>query len=577
MRCAYQRAVSGCTCAIESSHCPNCEKRFNKFYLGSENISLTGDVTGDGKAIYRVNSDVDLIYYPYPTAPFYQQVIPNDPTTPAEPLTHFVIADRDKNNHVVYRYLRTDGLITNPRDVPTAGTSLFKLGKSDIRSLSELDKLLTQIESDKNLMQSVRFRIGKKEYAAKDVRPLFEYDGNELLCPDEKASLKTMLESSNDDSDATSSKAEQNTSDNQGDAPSPLSGKMIMQYGSNLYLLDKMEKDEAILFLRSKSEQNKESLRVAVRLPQSLSASSDLKRLYVDNTTAEQARRSGRVNIACIDEHCWFKVGKYCDVPHGTPPAYVGHYGRTYVWVPACGRDQLTKLTLTILDIAANDAPSSPTSEVYAFIDKDGKTATTYDKAAYLAKATIQRGGSVAGMLPTSPTNAKPPTDGELKAHQNVRNEQRLRFKRAMVEAGLTIFDEVKKVGESVPTSVDYVSQNYISRTVEVLNGDLLVPLAAKILSSDGEKILNKVGDKHCNEQEVAAADLRANIVEAARDFLNAEALLQDLGGTPVAPEGPGIITPTASRDASEVGAAVLRSELDLRVLGGSQMLGAPR
>ena len=41
MRCAYQRAVTSCCMLGEAAGCPSCEKRFNRFYLGSPNPAET--------------------------------------------------------------------------------------------------------------------------------------------------------------------------------------------------------------------------------------------------------------------------------------------------------------------------------------------------------------------------------------------------------------------------------------------------------------------------------------------------------------------------------------------------------
>jgi hypothetical protein len=57
---------------------------------------------------------------------------------------------------------------------------------------------------------------------------------------------------------------------------------------------------------------------------------------------------------------CWFGWGPKESVPEGFNCSFVGHHGQMYVWVPACGRNELTKLTLLICDIAYYDPPSPP-------------------------------------------------------------------------------------------------------------------------------------------------------------------------------------------------------------------------
>lgn len=75
---------------------------------------------------------------------------------------------------------------------------------------------------------------------------------------------------------------------------------------------------------------------------------------------------------ACIDDCTpspgWFCVGCKKDVPKNT--CYVGHYGKTYIWVPPGGSDKLALLTLTILDYATA-VPGQPKT-------KTVKTTTKY-------------------------------------------------------------------------------------------------------------------------------------------------------------------------------------------------------
>ena len=69
-------------------------------------------------------------------------------------------------------------------------------------------------------------------------------------------------------------------------------------------------------------------------------------------------------------EVCWFHTGckkcvpKHCDC--------VGRRGDVYIWVLPEGRDQLTKLTLAILDYALNSAPVGLTKQVVYYIDEYG-------------------------------------------------------------------------------------------------------------------------------------------------------------------------------------------------------------
>jgi hypothetical protein len=70
----------------------------------------------------------------------------------------------------------------------------------------------------------------------------------------------------------------------------------------------------------------------------------------------------------------WFAIGKRCDVPKHA--CRVAHCGSTYVWVMPGGSEELTRFTLTIMDIATVDksglGPKTQTVERYEYLP-DGK------------------------------------------------------------------------------------------------------------------------------------------------------------------------------------------------------------
>lgn len=70
----------------------------------------------------------------------------------------------------------------------------------------------------------------------------------------------------------------------------------------------------------------------------------------------------GIITPYCLSpDNCWFCCGCKKDVPKHCDPLFVGHYGDTYVWVPPSGRNELSKLTLLIQDIAFYQPPTPPT------------------------------------------------------------------------------------------------------------------------------------------------------------------------------------------------------------------------
>ena len=58
MRCAYQRTLANCgVCGCECTGCPDCRKRFNKFYTGQEFGSKLECKDGEMKLCYKCDED----------------------------------------------------------------------------------------------------------------------------------------------------------------------------------------------------------------------------------------------------------------------------------------------------------------------------------------------------------------------------------------------------------------------------------------------------------------------------------------------------------------------------------------
>lgn len=112
---------------------------------------------------------------------------------------------------------------------------------------------------------------------------------------------------------------------------------------------------------------------------------------------------SEEANVGSVDEDClgscWFQIGCKKCVPKDCD--YVGRYRDVYLWVlPGFSRDQLTKLTLAILDYAVYDAPEPATMEItlYRKIDEEGKEVpTTSGDAQKVIRAIVPLDVSEAG------------------------------------------------------------------------------------------------------------------------------------------------------------------------------------
>jgi hypothetical protein len=82
---------------------------------------------------------------------------------------------------------------------------------------------------------------------------------------------------------------------------------------------------------------------------------------------------AGTITSECLKSNfCWFCSGCEKQVPKHCPCQMVGHYCGVYVWVPPEGRDELTRLTLAILDYALHEPPVRLTKEIIYYVDDLG-------------------------------------------------------------------------------------------------------------------------------------------------------------------------------------------------------------
>jgi len=109
----------------------------------------------------------------------------------------------------------------------------------------------------------------------------------------------------------------------------------------------------------------------------------------------------GTITSECLKGPCWFHVGCEKEVPD-CPCILVGHYCGVYVWVLADGQDELTKLTLAILDYATHDSPQRLTKDVTYYVDAMGLPTDQKDGVGVI-KATMainEQNGSLLSLPP---------------------------------------------------------------------------------------------------------------------------------------------------------------------------------
>ena len=108
---------------------------------------------------------------------------------------------------------------------------------------------------------------------------------------------------------------------------------------------------------------------------------------------------NGIVTSECLkSDCCWFHIGCKKCLPKKCPCMAVGEYCGCYVWVLPEGQDQLTKLTLTILDYALHEPPVKRTKQVDYNIDEYGLP-TTSQRAVGKVTAQVAIDEHVEGLL----------------------------------------------------------------------------------------------------------------------------------------------------------------------------------
>jgi hypothetical protein len=110
---------------------------------------------------------------------------------------------------------------------------------------------------------------------------------------------------------------------------------------------------------------------------------------------------NGVVTSECLkSDCCWFHIGCKKCVPKHCPCIAIGEHCGCYVWVLPEGQDQLTKLTLAILDYALHDPPLKRSKQVEYYVDEYGLPTTGKDSVGKVT-ATVAIDENPAGLLKT--------------------------------------------------------------------------------------------------------------------------------------------------------------------------------
>ncbi|MGE0609850.1 MAG: hypothetical protein AB7O62_22355 [Pirellulales bacterium] len=105
-----------------------------------------------------------------------------------------------------------------------------------------------------------------------------------------------------------------------------------------------------------------------------------------------EPNENGFITSKCIDPGiCWLGAGPKKCIPRTCGCSLVGHFCGTYVWLLPGGQEELSKLTIAILDYAIKDPappPIIPSKSVVVYLDEYGLP-TTKDQATTEVSAII--------------------------------------------------------------------------------------------------------------------------------------------------------------------------------------------
>jgi hypothetical protein len=125
---------------------------------------------------------------------------------------------------------------------------------------------------------------------------------------------------------------------------------------------------------------------------------------------------SESLNSTC----CWFHIGCKKCLPKHCPCIAVGEYCGCYVWVLPEGQDELTKLTLAILDYALHDPPGKRSKEIVYYVDEYGLP-TTKQNSVGTVTANVAIDESPEGLLKMSQGEERALLDLLDYRHQHVK------------------------------------------------------------------------------------------------------------------------------------------------------------
>jgi hypothetical protein len=109
------------------------------------------------------------------------------------------------------------------------------------------------------------------------------------------------------------------------------------------------------------------------------------------NNLSAWTEKTGRTTPACFTSVRWLCCGKKKDLPKDKCTK-IGHYCGTYVWLNKGGQNELTKLTMVILDYAYSTQPGprpKSTKDITIYMDEQGELISKDSPVAIEIKSTV--------------------------------------------------------------------------------------------------------------------------------------------------------------------------------------------
>jgi hypothetical protein len=193
---------------------------------------------------------------------------------------------------------------------------------------------------------------------------------------------------------------------------------------------------------------------------------------------------NGGISNLCLGSRChWLGWGRKKDVPKLCPCGLVGHYCGTYIWVLPGGREELTKLTMAILDYAVNPpapAPAKPPvamKEVMVSVNVAGMIVSRNSRDAVgTVKATIPVNAPITAVL--SPAARKVRLTQIQKELSTLRDEVAQKTGLKLTHGSLTAGVPAKTMKTLTPAQREVITKaTQIARTLDGENRALSEPV----------------------------------------------------------------------------------------------------